>query len=72
MNENVVKVVRAIFELASAFASSLVKVIKKDKSWVLAYGNGSEMDKLLAPLLRHVRADCIGRKRQERALKTIN
>ncbi len=70
--ENVVKQVGTIFELGSSFTSGLVRAIKKDKSWVLASWSKSEVDQLLTPLLRHVRADCVGRKRRERALKTIN
>ncbi len=30
------------------------------------------MDQLLAPLLCHIKADCVGRKHRERGLKTIN
>ncbi len=69
---DMVKQVEAIFELWSAFASGLTKAIKKDKSWALASLSKSEMDKLLAPLLRHMRADCVGRKRWEGAFKIIN
>ncbi len=36
MNEDVLKQVGTIFELESAFASGLVRAIKKDKSWALA------------------------------------
>ncbi len=72
MYKDVVKQVGTIFELGSAFASGLVKAIKKDKSWALASWSEFEVDQLLAPLLRHVRADCVARKRREGALKTIN
>ncbi len=61
-----------IFEYGSAFASSLVRAIKKDKSWALASWSESEVDQLLAPLLRHVRTNYVRRKRQKGALKTIN
>ncbi len=61
-----------IFELESAFASGLVRAIKKDKSWALVSWSESEVDQLLAPLLRHVRADRVGTKRREGAPKTIN
>ncbi len=67
-----IKQVGTIFELGSAFASSYVRAIKKDKSWALASWSEFEVDQLLAPLLRHVRADYIGRKRWEGALKIIN
>ncbi len=66
------KQVGTIFELGSAFASCLVRTIRKDKSWALASWSESEVDQRLAPLLRHVRADYIGRKHWEGALKTIN
>ncbi len=66
------KQVRTIFELGSAFAFGLVRAIKKDKSWALPSWSESEMDQLLAPLLRHVRADRVERKHREVALKTIN
>ncbi len=66
------KQVGTIFELGSAFASDLVRAIKKDKSWALASWSSSEVDQLLAPLLRHFRADCIERKRWEGTLKIIN
>ncbi len=70
--EDVVKQVGTIFELGSASASGLLRAIKKDKCWALASWNESEVDQLLALLLCHVRADCVGRKRQEGAFKTIN
>lgn len=70
--EDVLKQLRNIFELGSAFMSSLVKAIKKDKSWVLASWSQSEVDQLMSPLLRHVRANCIGKNCWEGAFKTIN
>ncbi len=70
--ENVMKQIKTIFELGSAFASGLVRAIKKDKSWALASWSKSEVDEQLAPLLHHVRAGCIERKRREGALKMIN
>ena len=66
------KQVGTIFELGSAFTAGLVKTIKKDKSWALASWSKSGLDQLLAPLLRHVRANCVGKKHQEGARKTIN
>lgn len=69
---DVVKQVETIFELGSAFASGLAKAIKKDKSWKLALWSKAVVDELLSPLLRHLRADRIGRTRREGALKTIN
>ncbi len=56
------KQVETIFELGSGFISGLVRVIKKNKSWALASLSESEMDQLLAPLLRHVRTDRVRRK----------
>ena len=41
--ENVVKQGGTIFELRSAFASGLVKAIKKDKSWALATCSESKL-----------------------------
>ena len=70
--EDMVKQVRIIFKLGSAFASGLVTAIKKNKSWVLASWSESEVDQLLVPLLRHMRTDCIERKCWEGAFKTIN
>ncbi len=70
--DDVLKQVETIFKLGSAFASGLVRAIKKDKSWALASWSESEVDQLLAPLLHYVRADCVRRKRREGALKTIN
>lgn len=70
--EHVVKQVETIFELESAFIFGLRRDIKKNKSWALVFWNEFEVDQLLAPLLCHVRANCIGGKRQEGALKTIN
>ncbi len=66
------KQVGTISKLGSTFASGLVKAIKKDKSWALTSWSESEVDQLLASLLCHVRADCVGRKHWEGALKTIN
>ncbi len=68
----VVKQVGAIFELGFVFISSLMRAIRKDKSWALATWSKSEVDKLLTPLLHHMRSDCVERKRQKRALKMIN
>lgn len=70
--KDVMKQVGVIFELGSVFASDLVRAIKKNKSWALVFLSEFEVDKLLAPLERHMRTDCIGRKRQEGALKTFN
>ena len=63
---------RIIFELRSAFASGLVKTIKKDKSWVLVSWSKLEMYQLFVLLLCHIKADCIGRNCREKAFKTIN
>ena len=70
--KDVVKQMGFIFELGSIFTSGLVTTIKKNKSWALASWNKLEMNKLLTPLLRHVRIDCIRKKFWEEALKTIN
>lgn len=59
-------------QLESAFASGLMKAIKKNKSWALASWSESEVDQLMTLLLRHMRADYVGRNCREGALKTIN
>ncbi len=66
------KQVGTIFELESAFTFGLMRAIKKNKSWLLASWSESKVNQLLAPLLRHMRADCVRRKLWKRALKTIN
>lgn len=70
--EDMMKQVEITFELGSVFAFGWVTAIKKDKSWALASWSELKVDQFLAPLLRHVRADCVERKRWEGVLKTIN
>ncbi len=68
-----VKQVGAIIKLGSEFASGLVKAIRKNKSWaLLASWSESKVDKLLAPSLGYMRANCVRRQRRKGALKTIN
>lgn len=69
---DVVKQVEKIFDLGLAFAEGLIKAIKKDKSWALAEWSTNEVEQLLVPLSRHVRAARIGRTRHQGALTTIN
>ena len=69
---DVVKQASTIFDIGSAFAEGLIKAIKKDRSWAHAEWSTNEVEQLLAPLSRHVRAARTGRTRQEGALKTIN
>ncbi len=65
MYKNVVKQMGTIFQLGSAFTSSLVKTIKKDKFWALASWSESEIDQLLTLLLYHVRANRVERNHQK-------
>ena len=69
---DVVKQVEKIFDLGSAFAEGLIKAIKKDKSWALAEWSTNEVEQLLVPLNRHIRAARVGRTRRQGALTTIN
>lgn len=61
-----------IFKLGSGFVYSLVRAIKKNKSWELVYLSEFKVDQLKVPLLCHMRVDYVGRKHWEGALITIN
>lgn len=60
-----------IFGLGSAFSKGLIKAMKSDKSWSLANWTKNDLEELLAPFTRHVRADQTGRNRREGAFGTI-
>lgn len=68
----VIKQAASIFEFGSAFSDGLVKAISKDKSWDIIGWSKKAVDKLVAPLNRHIRADGVNRNRREGAFSTIN
>lgn len=69
---NVVKQTSIIFDLESAFAKSLIKAIKKNKSWANVEWSINKVKQLLVFLSCHIQA---ARTRQiywKKALKIIN
>ena len=69
---DVIEQMAAIFEIRSFFASNLMKVIKKDKSWQNKEWTSVDIAQLFAPLARNDKIVQTGRNCREKTLKTLN
>lgn len=58
---NIIKQASNIFHLGLAFATGLIKTVKKDKSWPIEKCSKHKNKEFLAPLFCHVKADRIGK-----------
>lgn len=65
---NMVKQVGTIFKLRLVFASSLAKVIKKNKSWEFAFWTTIKVDQVWILFLHYMRLNYSGRHCQEGTL----
>lgn len=59
-------------EFNSSIAKELENSIRSDPSWKLENWSRKDINELLLPLSRHVKADAVGRQRRKAALLIIN
>lgn len=70
--DNVVRQATQIFNINVVFALVLINAIMKDKSFEMELWTKNQVNQLVAPIKRHVKATRVGRSRREEVLKTIN
>lgn len=61
-----------IFDMGATFTLELINTIKKDKSFEMKLWIKDQMNLLIAPIKRHVKAARMRMSQREKALKTIN